>query len=76
MPTISQMLEANEKWATEKKLQDPSYFECAAAEQTPEMLWVGCSDARVGPDKESMLSASSTTSTTAASSLWDSSSTR
>ena len=51
MPTISQMLEANEKWATEKKLQDPSYFECAAAEQTPEMLWIGCSDARVGPDK-------------------------
>jgi len=51
MPTISQMLDANARWASEKKSQDPTYFERAAADQRPEVLWIGCSDSRVGPDQ-------------------------
>jgi len=51
MPTIEQMLEANKKWAGEIKDRDPEYFERAAALQSPELLWIGCSDSRVGPDQ-------------------------
>jgi len=51
MPTIKQMLQANKKWAGEIKERDPEYFERAAALQSPELLWIGCSDSRVGPDQ-------------------------
>jgi len=51
MPSISDMLAANKKWASEIKEKDPTYFERAAAIQKPELLWIGCSDSRVGPDQ-------------------------
>jgi len=51
MPSIKQMLAANKKWAREKKQADPAYFERASAKQTPEVLWIGCADSRVGPDQ-------------------------
>ncbi len=51
MPSIKEMLEANQTWANEIKNQDPQYFERVSAEQKPEVLWIGCSDSRVGPDQ-------------------------
>jgi len=51
MPSINDMLAANKKWASEIKKDDPTYFERAAAIQKPELLWIGCSDSRVGPDQ-------------------------
>lgn len=51
MPTIKEMLAANEQWANDIKEQDPQYFIRAAKEQKPELLWVGCADSRVGPDQ-------------------------
>lgn len=51
MPGIKDMLTANRKWAKEIKQRDPSFFERISAKQTPEVLWIGCSDSRVGPDQ-------------------------
>jgi len=51
MPSFQEMLAANRKWAKEIKDQDPEYFTRAAANQKPELLWIGCSDSRVGPDQ-------------------------
>ncbi len=51
MPGIEVMLAANRKWAKEIKQRDPEFFERIAAKQTPEVLWIGCSDSRVGPDQ-------------------------
>ncbi|MBD0285935.1 MAG: carbonic anhydrase [Flavisolibacter sp.] len=37
----------NKAWAAEKLHEDPEYFERLAHIQTPEFLWIGCSDSRV-----------------------------
>jgi carbonic anhydrase len=37
----------NKAWAAEKVSDDPEYFERLAHIQTPEFLWIGCSDSRV-----------------------------
>ncbi|TLS75269.1 carbonic anhydrase [Mariprofundus erugo] len=51
MRSIKEMLAANHQWAQSKVEQDPQYFIRAAQEQSPELLWIGCADSRVGPDK-------------------------
>lgn len=51
MPSIREMLAANKKWAGEIKDRDPDYFKRVSAKQTPEVLWIGCADSRVGPDQ-------------------------
>ena len=47
MNQVEQLLLANKSWAQEKKMFDPSYFERLAKVQTPDFLWIGCSDSRV-----------------------------
>ena len=37
----------NKAWAAEKVSEDPEYFERLLHLQTPEFLWIGCSDSRV-----------------------------
>lgn len=37
----------NRKWAEEISLVDPLFFQTLAAQQSPEYLWIGCSDSRV-----------------------------
>jgi len=51
MITISKMLENNRKWSSQITKTDPEYFLRTADNQTPEVLWIGCSDSRVGPDQ-------------------------
>jgi len=37
----------NQAWAASMKERDPSFFAKLQAQQTPEYLWIGCSDSRV-----------------------------
>ncbi len=41
------LLEKNRQWAQQVKDEDPAFFEKLAAQQSPEYLWIGCSDSRV-----------------------------
>ncbi|WP_346239261.1 carbonic anhydrase [Niabella insulamsoli] len=47
MKSYSELLEANKEWAAEMLSVDPSFFNKLAETQTPEFLWIGCSDSRV-----------------------------
>lgn len=51
MKPIEKLLLANKAWATELKSDDPEYFQRLAKLQTPEFLWIGCSDSRVPADR-------------------------
>lgn len=47
MLSYEKLLLENKAWAAEKIAEDPEYFERLAHVQTPEFLWIGCSDSRV-----------------------------
>lgn len=47
MRLLSQLFEQNREWAEKIKEEDPQFFEKLAVQQTPEILWIGCSDSRV-----------------------------
>jgi carbonic anhydrase len=47
MKTYERLLIENKVWAREKIQADPEYFNRLALLQTPEFLWIGCSDSRV-----------------------------
>ncbi|HSC36283.1 MAG TPA: carbonic anhydrase [Chitinophagaceae bacterium] len=47
MKTYEKLLLENKAWAGEKVQDDPEYFKRLAKLQTPEFLWIGCSDSRV-----------------------------
>ena len=47
MHSYEKLLLENKAWAAEKLSDDPEYFERLAHVQTPEFLWIGCSDSRV-----------------------------
>jgi carbonic anhydrase len=44
---LNQLLEKNRAWAARIKRTDPSFFENLTHQQSPEYLWIGCSDSRV-----------------------------
>ena len=47
MKAYEKLLRDNKKWAEDKLKEDPDYFDSLAHLQTPEFLWIGCSDSRV-----------------------------
>jgi carbonic anhydrase len=47
MHSYEKLLLENKAWAAEKKSEDPDYFERLSHLQSPEFLWIGCSDSRV-----------------------------
>ncbi|MBN49461.1 MAG: carbonate dehydratase [Spongiibacteraceae bacterium] len=47
MDSSRTLLEHNRQWAARIKADDPTFFEQLSAQQTPEYLWIGCSDSRV-----------------------------
>ena len=47
MHSYEKLLLENKAWAAEKVQDDPEYFKRLALLQTPEFLWIGCSDSRV-----------------------------
>lgn len=44
---LKSVFENNEKWITEKLTLNPTYFEQLGKGQSPELLYIGCSDSRV-----------------------------
>jgi carbonic anhydrase len=51
MHSYEKLLLENKAWAAEQIAEDPDYFNRLAHIQTPEFLWIGCSDSRVPADK-------------------------
>jgi carbonic anhydrase len=47
MKSFEKLLLENKAWSEEKKAIDPEFFLQLAKTQTPEFLWIGCSDSRV-----------------------------
>lgn len=45
--TTDELFERNRKWAASMVAKDAEFFSNLAAQQTPEYLWIGCSDSRV-----------------------------
>ena len=44
---VSEIFKNNEKWVTDKLSLSPDYFKNLARDQSPEFLYIGCSDSRV-----------------------------
>jgi carbonic anhydrase len=51
MTPIDRLLLENKAWAAEIKADDPEYFVRLSHLQTPQFLWIGCSDSRVPADR-------------------------
>jgi carbonic anhydrase len=51
MKSYQNLLEENKKWARDRINSDPSFFNRLVHVQTPEFLWIGCSDSRVPPNE-------------------------
>jgi carbonic anhydrase len=47
MKNYEKLLLENKAWAREKITENPDYFTHLAKLQTPDFLWIGCSDSRV-----------------------------
>ncbi len=47
MRQIATLFENNRSWARGISERDPGFFRSLAAQQSPEYLWIGCSDSRV-----------------------------
>jgi len=45
--TLSKLFDQNRAWAEKISKQDPEFFAKLAKQQSPEYLWIGCSDSRV-----------------------------
>lgn len=51
MRALQGCFDANRAWSTRMRERDPQFFERLVAAQTPELLWIGCSDSRLPPDQ-------------------------
>src|SRR3954467_3791731 len=47
MQSLTKLFEQNHAWADAIKLRDPQFFQKLSRQQSPEYLWIGCSDSRV-----------------------------
>ncbi|MCJ1888400.1 carbonate dehydratase [Pseudomonas sp. LA21] len=47
MSDLQELFDNNERWAEAITREDPDFFAKLARQQTPQYLWIGCSDARV-----------------------------
>jgi carbonic anhydrase len=50
MRTLTEYFEANRRWAAEMSRGDPAFFSRLSRQQSPELLWIGCSDSRLPPN--------------------------
>jgi len=51
MNAYEKLLLENKAWAQEMHEEDPDFFNRLSSLQTPQFLWIGCSDSRVPADK-------------------------
>ncbi len=47
MPELTHLFENNRRWAAHILRQDPEFFKKLSGQQSPDYLWIGCSDSRV-----------------------------
>jgi carbonic anhydrase len=47
MRTLSHLFANNRRWAAEMTREDPEFFRRLSDQQSPQYLWIGCSDSRV-----------------------------
>ena len=47
MKKLPQLFQQNRAWSEEIRRQDPQFFEKLSLQQSPDYLWIGCSDSRV-----------------------------
>lgn len=47
MKELKKLLQQNRDWANKIKESDPGFFSRLAEQQSPDLLWIGCSDSRV-----------------------------
>jgi carbonic anhydrase len=47
MKVLKQLFENNRRWAHRQTQSDPDFFNRLSQQQSPEYLWIGCSDSRV-----------------------------
>jgi len=47
MDTLKHLLDNNRRWADSVTANDPTFFSGLAGQQSPQYLWIGCSDSRV-----------------------------
>jgi carbonic anhydrase len=47
MDLINKLLEGNKLWVKNTLKVDPTFFDNLAHSQSPQFLWIGCSDSRV-----------------------------
>lgn len=47
MKALKSLFENNQHWADRKRQDDPDFFSRLCGQQTPQYLWIGCSDSRV-----------------------------
>lgn len=47
MSDLSDLFQKNRSWAARIKAEDPDFFAELAKQQSPQYLWIGCSDSRV-----------------------------
>ena len=44
---LDEIFARNKRWSAGKVREDPDYFKSLSVSQTPDYLWIGCSDSRV-----------------------------
>jgi carbonic anhydrase len=47
MKSLPELFENNRRWAEGLRAQDPAFFRELSQQQSPQYLWIGCSDSRV-----------------------------
>lgn len=47
MKTLQDLIDRNRTWSKRVKAQDPEFFTNLSKQQSPQYLWIGCSDSRV-----------------------------
>ena len=52
---VSKLLENNRNWVKNKLQTDPDFFNNLSSRHEPQLLWIGCSDARVPANREMFL---------------------
>ena len=51
MRLLEECFAANRRWAAETVARDPEFFARLEKLQTPDLLWIGCSDSRLPPNE-------------------------
>ena len=47
MSNLEELFKRNKEWSEKIRKEDPDFFPTLAKQQSPEFLWIGCSDSRV-----------------------------